>query len=305
MKSISYQSLGSVVQNLSVNHISSLGQVAGKAMWFFLPQRRNMTIEAINYHLELEKEKARQIAYSNFKHMGRAFFELFLNRKIDHRFVESHISIKNPENLFQVVSEKRPIVSITAHLGAWELLAGILSLYFRDRPAQIITQRIKNPSLNQLVLHFRKHSGVDILYNKQSSRKIFRCLKNIGISAFLADHNCGRRKAIFLPFFKKYAAVNMGPAFLATHSQALLWPVFLLRDNKQYIFYPQKPLDTLALTGSNEEKVAKAAYFYTKTIENMVKEYPDQWFWMHKRWKTQPKSEKELQYISVAKDFNS
>jgi len=305
MQRIVYESLGTLTQTFSVRYNSILGQVLGQVMWMTLPGRRRLAIQAIKHHLDLDSPKAKSLARTNFLYTGRSFFELFLSRKIDFRFIQSNFLIHQPELFFSVLSENRPIVAVTAHLGAWEMLAGVLALYCLDRPSQIIIQKTKNPVLNEMIAHYRKHAGVDILYNKQSSHKIMRCLKKKGISSFLVDHNCGRRKAVFLPFLKKYAAVNMGPAYLAIKSQALIWPLFLIRDREnRYNLHVAHPLDSSTLQGSKEEKIVQAAYFYTHSVEKMVKLYPEQWFWIHKRWKTQPKKEKELSHLSVLENFS-
>jgi len=303
-QSILYEGIGDLGQRLPIRYIHILGQALGQAMWFLLPKRRRLAIAAISQHLNLDSKQAREMAHSNFLNIGCSFFELFLNRKIDFRFINDHFSIFQPEVLSYIISVDRPIVAITAHLGAWEILASILWLYFPDRASQIVIQKNKNHSLDQFIVHYRQHAGVNILYNKQSSRKIMRGLKSNGISAFLVDHNCGRRKAFFLPFLKEYAAVNMGPAFLAVASQALIWPIFLLREaNQKYRLHIQKPLDTKELEGNNEEKMVQATSFYNKTVEEMVLTYPEQWFWMHKRWKTRPKSEQELRHAALINDL--
>jgi KDO2-lipid IV(A) lauroyltransferase len=303
-QSLVYESVGMTSQMFSLRYIHILGQALGHAMWYLLPKRRQLAIEAMKHHLELTTRQARQMAHSNFLHIGCSFSELLFNRRMDLRFMQSHFSIEHPEIMSSIVSAKRPIVAVTAHLGAWELLAGTLWLNFSDRASQIIVQKTKNKALNQFIVHCRQHAGVHIVYNKQSSRNILRCLKKNGISAFLVDHNCGRRKAFFLPFFNKYAAVNMGPAFLAVKSQALIWPIFLLRKaGQKYCLHPHPPLDTRDLPGNHQEQMVQAASFYTKTVEDMVLNYPEQWFWMHKRWKTQPKSEAELQHALLAKNL--
>jgi KDO2-lipid IV(A) lauroyltransferase len=185
-------------------------------------------------------------------------------------------------------------VGITGHFGAWELLAGILGLYFSERPAQIIVRQPQNPALSQTLTHLRSHAGLQVVHNRQSTFKVLRCLKRQGISAFLVDHNCGRNKAVFLPFLQKYAAVNMGPAVLALRARAIVWPVFLARAQKEkYLLYSGPCLDTAALNGDFSSKVQQVAEFYTRAVEEMLLKHPEQWFWMHRRWKTRPGWEKK------------
>ncbi|MBO6002215.1 MAG: acyltransferase, partial [Mailhella sp.] len=75
---------------------------------------------------------------------------------------------------------------------------------------------------------------------------------------------------------------------LAVRAKALIWPVALARDGDGYVFRTQDPLDTVLLEGSFEERVRRAAEFYTRAVEQFVRREPEQWFWMHDRWKTRP-----------------
>ena len=111
-------------------------------------------------------------------------------------------------------------------------------------------------------------------------------LRKNGYAAFLADHNTSRSEALFLPFLGEEAAVNKGPAVLAVRAKALVWPLVLIRDGDRYRMLMEEPLDTALLEGTADEKALMAATYYTEAIERMVRRAPDQWFWMHNRWKT-------------------
>ena len=93
-------------------------------------------------------------------------------------------------------------------------------------------------------------------------------------------------EAFFLPFLGEEAAVNKGPAVLAVRAKALVWPIALIRDGDRYRIIIEEPLDTALLEGDAEEKALAVAAFYTEANERMVRRAPDQWFWMHNRWKT-------------------
>ena len=92
--------------------------------------------------------------------------------------------------------------------------------------------------------------------------------------------------AVCLPFLGAEAAVNKGPAVLAIRAKALVWPIALIRDGDRYRIIIEEPLDTALLEGDAEEKALAVAAFYTEANERMVRRAPDQWFWMHNRWKT-------------------
>jgi KDO2-lipid IV(A) lauroyltransferase len=296
MLDILYEGFGAVLQRLHPRHVGLLGRCLGGLMWCCLPSRRRVASQAISVHLHKPPRQARELGMANFAQTGRTFLELFLNRGVDPRFVRDRIRVQGTESLDFVQRARRPVVAATAHLGAWELLAGVFPLMFGDRRMQIVVRLPKNRALGQILLHFRGHAGVEIVHNRQAAPAVLRCLKRNGITAFLVDHNCGRSKAVFLPFLERYAAVNIGPAVLAVRAEALVWPLFLLRDGSEsYIFDAHEPLDTAQLGGTFQERVRQAASFYTETVEHMVRRYPDQWFWMHKRWKTRPPWEKRGQ----------
>ena len=115
---------------------------------------------------------------------------------------------------------------------------------------------------------------------------VLRALRKNGYAGFLADHNTSRSEAFFLPFLGEEAAVNKGPAVLAVRAKALVWPIALIRDGDRYRIIIEEPLDTALLEGDAEEKALAVAAFYTEANERMVRRAPDQWFWMHNRWKT-------------------
>ena len=78
----------------------------------------------------------------------------------------------------------------------------------------------------------------------------------------------------------------MGPALLAVRTKALVWPVALTREGGDYVFQLKEPLDPATLEGSRDDQIKAAAMFYTQAIESFIREKPEQWFWMHDRWKT-------------------
>ena len=293
MKSLLYQSLSILVQRLSLQQKHRAGRWLGRMMWRLLPKRRKLAREAIALHLSQGRDQAAQTARESFQQAGCAFLELFANRTLDHRFLQEHLHFADPDRFFTVLKAERPIVATSGHFGAWELLSGVLNLTADSRPSQIIAYYPKDRELNRLLIHLRQHARTEIVSNRRTTVKISRNLRQNGISAFLVDHNCTRRKAVFLPFLRKTAAVNMGPAYLALLNKALVWPVFLRRDgNGQYTLDCHQPLDTCSLSGSKEEKIKAIADFYTRAVQKQLLQAPEQWLWMHDRWKTQPRNAK-------------
>lgn len=289
-----YLGLGTAIQKLDIKQASIAGDLLGELIWMASASRRTTAVQALISHLHINKAAATRIARRNFRHTGRSFVEIFLTRHIDFRFMAANVSCNQEPLLQRMTAEKRPIVATTGHLGSWEFLAPILSLRLRDRQRQIIVKHPKDKALAQVMTHCRGVGGNQILGKDQAARSILWCLRHHGLSAFLVDHNTHRNKSIFLPFLGEKAAVNIGPAVLAIRSRALVWPIFLLRSGHgRYILHAHDPLDTAQLRGKMPDKVTLVAEFYTQAVQKMIRRFPEQWFWMHKRWKTRPVEAKE------------
>jgi KDO2-lipid IV(A) lauroyltransferase len=131
-----------------------------------------------------------------------------------------------------------------------------------------------------------------VIDHRQASSTVLPNLRARGVAAFLVDHNSSRKESVFLPFLGDVAAVTIGPASLALRTKAAVYPVFLLRDGKGgHILHILPPLRTATLAGPVKERLRRIAAFYTDAVAEMVRQYPEQWFWMHKRWKTREKED--------------
>lgn len=279
---------------MTVNSSKVLGCALGTVMWNSLPKRRKLAIDAIQQHLNVEYEEAVVIAKKSFMHNCRSFLEIFLVPKVDKNFIDELIT-QGAEHPFSVcVATDAPIIAVTAHMGAWEIMAGILgeaaTATHRSQPL-IVVRTNKNESINELIFKLRGGRGAKILSHRNAVFGVLRSLKKNGVAAFLVDHNTKRKEAIFTDFLGETAAVNSGPAFLALRGKAVVLPAFLVRNEEGgYKFIVEKPLKTEDLEGTREEKIQHITRFYTDAVERIVRQYPEQWFWMHKRWKTQPKA---------------
>ncbi|BBD07691.1 lysophospholipid acyltransferase family protein [Desulfovibrio ferrophilus] len=292
MKEILYEALAGAGHSLDFAGVERWGNRLGSLLWTALRERRSMAEENMVYHLGVTSEQARTMTRNNFRNTGRSFLELFLSKNVDKRFVKDRLTISDPESFQALVETDRPFVGTSAHLGAWELMIGLYHVLIPERKKQVVVRRPKDEALHKLMTRMRTNPTVEVVEHRQAVLKVLRCLKKGGATGFMVDHNCSTTEAVYLPFLKKIAAVNMGPALLAIRSEALIQPLYLLRDEENgFILHTEHALDTRVLTGSREEKIQKAALFYTQSVERAVHRWPEQWYWLHRRWKTQPPPE--------------
>ncbi len=277
---------------LGLRGVGRVGKGIGKVMWHVLPSRRRYTIDTVAARLEVGQRVAERIAYESFCHNGQSFTELVVAPYFSFDRAKEHIEIENPELLDAMMQSERPVVAFTGHLGSWELCAGLLGDFPADKPRMIVVRRNGSPTLNQFINDMRSARGVNVVDHRQAVFPVLRALKRRGVVAFLIDHNAVPRDSIFLPFLGKTASVNMGPALLALRANALVWPLFLIRKGERFVVHTEEPLDTATLEGDREEKVETISRYYTEVMERIVRAHPEQWFWMHHRWKTQPRKKK-------------
>lgn len=289
MREILYNAFLPLCSSLSLRRIHALGRRLGGLMWVALPGRRRETTERIRHRLGLDEFQARTMAKASFRESACSFLELFHARYMDYRFLAERVEFENPELFARMCTSRKPIVGVTGHLGSWELLGGVLKCFTSKTDCQVVVRLPKDRAMADLLMHMRSQSNIRVLPHREAATEALGQLRRRGLSAFLVDHNCRRAEALFLPFLGRDAAVNKGPAILALRSKAEVWPFFLLRLPEGRFRAVTLPcLDTETLTGSRAERVERICRFYTEAVESVVLKYPEQWFWMHRRWKTRP-----------------
>lgn len=275
-----------------VSGIRTLGARLGSLMWHGLPSRRRLAVNTMMERLGLDVHTATALARQSFAHNAQSFLEIALAPQFG--FHREDLRVEQPELLDWLAQCDRPLVVTTAHLGAWELSAGLAGDFVarQAKPGMVVVRNHGNKAVREYMFAMRGGRGTQIIGHRNAVFPALKTLRKKGLVGFLADHNAGSDEAVFLPFLGKTAAVNVGPAVLAVRAEALVWPLVVVREGDGYVFLSGDILDTTTLPGGNEERVQATASFYTRTIEDWVRRYPEQWFWMHKRWKTRPPNEK-------------
>lgn len=290
---LEYKTLCRLSQGLAAGgtpRIRALARILGAGLWHLLPPRRALAVRTIAERLNMDETAARTVARQSFTHNAQSFLEIVLAPEFG--FDRQDLRVDRPDILEKLRQGGRPLVVTTAHLGAWELSAGLAGDFLpQPFPRMIVVRNHSNPAIRDYMFAMRGGRGSQIIGHRNAAFTALKTLRKNGLVGFLADHNTGSSEAIFLPFLDKVAAVNSGPAVLAVRAKALIWPLVVVREGEGYALLCEDPLDTALLEGDVEERVRAAAVFYTGIIESWVRRYPEQWFWMHKRWKTRPPDE--------------
>lgn len=197
------------------------------------------------------------------------------------------------EHLEAAKAAKKPIILFTGHVGAWELSSFGLSL--REQPLSFLVRRIDNQKVEELVDRVRMRFGNQSVDKRGAARPMLNILRSGGTLGLLVDLNTLDEEAVFVDFFGVPASTTFMLAKLALRTDAAVLPIFVPWDNDKGKFRVHiLPEVAFERTGDEEEDVRRLTANLTKVVEDYIRRYPDQWLWIHKRWKTRPKGEPDL-----------
>ncbi|MDD5170901.1 MAG: lysophospholipid acyltransferase family protein, partial [Syntrophales bacterium] len=224
------------------------------------------------------------IAQGVYRHMAivtAEFFELpWLTKENLYKWVD----VEGLEYFWHAKELGKGALTIVAHFGNWEMMPVVFPLV--AEPACIIYRPLDNPILNNLITWVRSRNGNMLIAKEGSGRPIIRLLQKNKIFGILSDQNVSVHEGVFVNFFGRPACTGLGLAVLAMRSGAPVIPAFMPRmaDGRyKMIFMPPVAVDC---TDDYEKDLLTNTQRFTGVIERVVRQYPDQWFWLHQRWKT-------------------
>jgi KDO2-lipid IV(A) lauroyltransferase len=185
------------------------------------------------------------------------------------------------------------VLVLTGHLGAWELSSFYHSL--RGYPMSLLIRRLDNPRVDAFVNGIRCLHGNHVIHKDDFARGLLTAMHRGETVGILMDTNMTPPQGVFVPFFGVPACTASGMARVAMKSGAAVLPGFLLWEaaEQQYVLHFGEELE-LVRSGHTEQDIVDNTALFTATIEWYIRRYPEQWLWVHRRWKTRPAGEGSL-----------
>lgn len=182
------------------------------------------------------------------------------------------------------------VLIVTAHLGAWELSSFWHSLM--GYPMTMVIRRLDNPRVDRLVNGIRCLHGNRVVHKDDFARGLLFAMKRGDTVGILMDTNMTPPQGVFVPFFGAEACTASGLARVALRTGAAVLPGFMVWEahEQRYVLHFEPEIG-LVRTGDDERDVVENTARFTAAIEAMVRRYPEQWLWVHRRWKTRPEGE--------------
>lgn len=197
------------------------------------------------------------------------------------------------ENFISAERRGKGVLLLTGHTGAWELSPFAHALY--HKPLHFLARPIDNLRVDALVNRYRCHSGNQPIMKNESARAVLRALHSGGVVGILADQNTMPEEAVFVDFLGISAATTSGIARLARHTGAAVVPAYSYWDaslGKYRLHY--EPALELPTTDDEQADILAHTTRFNQVIENYVRRFPDQWVWLHRRWRTRPPGEQPI-----------
>ena len=262
---------------LSYHLVNVLGAVA----YYLVKDRRELAIKNIKRSLNVTDNQAKQLAKGVFQDIAIKFVEILKLETKDISELEDNIKIDGKEHLEKLVNSDRGAVLFTGHFGNWELLGIYLAVL--GYPLTAIARDFKNEYIYQEIMKIRESTGAEI-FNRSQIKKTIKSLLRQKFLLIAGDQDA-HQDGEFMQFFDRPASTPLGPVKLAQRTNSLIAPIYLAREGfNNYRIIVKEPLE-IAEDATLEEQ-RKILQKLTTSLEDVIREYPEQWLWVHRRWKT-------------------
>ena len=242
---------------------------------------------------ERSDTQRRALARSMVRNLGWMAAEFSRFPRYTRENIVDVLILDGHENFLEGQRRGKGVLYLTGHIGAWEFSSFAHALY--GYPLHYMARPLDNARVDALVNQYRSLSGNQPIFKNESARALLKTLRESGTVGILADQNTMPEEGVFVDFFGKTACATSGIARVALHTDAAVVPGYAYWDESiaRYRLRFEPPVE-LIRTGNTEQDVLANTQKFAKVIEQIIRKYPDQWVWVHARWKTRPKGEAPL-----------
>ena len=238
----------------------------------------------IAFGSEMEKSQLEEIAAESYRQIAMSFIELLIGPRLQ-KHIQQILKVEHVELIQKLMQQGQGLITVSGHLGNWEL-QGAAAATAISGPFTVAAVQQSNPYIDRFITQRRNDMGMQVAGTKEAMKHLVRALKNKQAIGLVADQNAGV-DAVFVDFFGKIAATHPGPAKLALKFNAPLLVGAAIRTGPGQFKVLAEKVEILA--GDTVETLTQR---HVKILESFIRQYPEQYFWLHRRWKTRPKVER-------------
>jgi KDO2-lipid IV(A) lauroyltransferase len=278
----------------------AFGRLAHQVAWLIGRNRIGMTNLRLVFGHERRKGEFRRILKEMWINFGRNAVEFALFPRYTKENIGRYVTWENIHHLEEARERGHGILTMTAHFGNWDLLA--LSAGMEGFPVNLVTKYMRSKTITDLWMKWRARGGVNPIFKKEARREVVRILRENRLVAFVVDQDTKPKEGgIFVEFFGVKASTLSAPALLSEKRDTPVIPVFLVRESRYRHRAVVEPPIHFENVGGHEENLVHNTRRYLAVLERYVRQYPEQWLWVHRRWRRRPPGEEPVYTGAAAK----
>ena len=281
-----------LIRLLSLKRLLRFAEHLGIFAFSRLKIRRNTVMKNLGAAFPEKSEiELLDIAERTYQNFAKTALEFISFPKYPRDHLLSRCELVNRHYLDDLCQNKQGAVLVAGHFGNWELMGGALAM--AGYPVHAVVADQHNHDVDRIMNRHREYMGIKIIHLGAALRGISKALRAHEFVALLSDQNA-RSQGVFVDFFGRPASTPQGPAVFAlkTGCPIIFGSAIRLPNGKHRLEIELVTHDHLS-GGATEENVKALTQLYTRKLEDKIREYPDHWFWMHRRWKSKPPCLKE------------
>ncbi|MCR5176191.1 MAG: lysophospholipid acyltransferase family protein [Anaerovibrio sp.] len=269
----------------SMDSCNSFGRWLGKVTWLLVPaKRKRMAVDNIIRCLTVEETEAERIARASWIQFGPMLMEVLRYPElIKNDFMKEYVSIEGLEYLMEAINRKQGAVIATSHSDSWELMGAALAYY--GVPLVGVARKQKNSAMDRFINEYRTLVGMHITYTS-GVREMFNMIQEGWMIGLITDQDPSLRDGIIIEFFNRKTNCFVGPATIARSKKAPIFHAQMMHrpDGGHHIkVYPPVYVER---TKDKKKDIEVATQHLMDVLESHIRKYPEDWFWLHDRWKS-------------------
>ena len=282
-----FQLLGFIIRLLPLSCINKVASILVKSVYPVLKSREKVALRNLaNAYPELTDAARKAIARNSMISVAITFLELVWYPRLTKEMMLQRITILNPELLHTILNRKRGMVFLTAHYGSWEMTMQAMAL-IASVPMHAMAKAQSNSFIDQRITEWRTKFGLKVLPMGIGAREIFKALERGEIIGLAADQ-AAPMESVSVEFFGREVPTFQGPAMFSLRTEAPLVLGCSVRQPDGNYILQLSEVQTDDLKDASEDNVRILTQRHVKMTEDIIREHPEQWMWMHKRWKHVP-----------------
>ncbi|NQU95885.1 MAG: mitochondrial fission ELM1 family protein [Candidatus Omnitrophica bacterium] len=277
------RALNLIFHLLPISFTLWLGGRLGLIACFFNNERRIIAYANLRaaYSREKTPRELKKLTERVYRNIGQIFFEILSLTKVNKKYIDKYIDVVNAEDKYKLTDHPNGVILLTAHFGNWEL-SGMTSA-IKGFPLVVLAREQSMKKLNGLLNRLRESKGLQVVTKGITTRYIVKALHQGKTIGMVGDQDAGKTGTL-VEFFGRPASTAPGSARIAQKTGAYIIPAFMARVKGPY----HKAILEEAIKIEKKEDITPYLAKYNKLLEKYVRKHPEQYLWLHKRWKSSP-----------------